>query len=246
MSDMFEFEEQLLLSSEMIRRPKAANKEQNYPSSIKPRRSFKNSLNLFGKAGILALALIGLATIGHSAFGKVHEHLQLYQPESKEIPTLEHLEQSSPDKSCTCGESIEEALANNCAYDSLATAWLPPHCRDDELNEEWLRAGPNADGSWDYFTDQDGTTKLSLDEVAALANTPGSFWVTMEWHVKHCAFLWRKEYRIKTGLSKAKMDMRNDGLHHIGHCEQMMLLRDPLQDLNTESQVTLNADRGHV
>src|SRR4051812_47796948 len=31
---------------------------------------------------------------------------------------------------CDCGTTINEGLSKSCVYDALATAWLPPHCRD--------------------------------------------------------------------------------------------------------------------
>jgi hypothetical protein len=33
---------------------------------------------------------------------------------------------------CSCGRNLAEARANGCKYDSVAAAWLPPACRDDE------------------------------------------------------------------------------------------------------------------
>ena len=54
--------------------------------------------------------------------------------------------------SCNCGESVKEAISHGCKYDSLAAAWLPDWCRDDELLAEFEKLGPNADGSWDCMS----------------------------------------------------------------------------------------------
>jgi hypothetical protein len=40
-------------------------------------------------------------------------------------------------RSCSCGTSIAEALNRGCVFDPLVPAWVPPHCRDDELTEEF-------------------------------------------------------------------------------------------------------------
>ncbi|OQE26035.1 hypothetical protein PENFLA_c007G08929 [Penicillium flavigenum] len=69
---------------------------------------------------------------------------------------------------CDCGRNVEEALSKHCVYDSLATAWLPPHCRDDELTAEFDQSGPSPDGSWPYYADANGTIPIEKAEVALL------------------------------------------------------------------------------
>jgi hypothetical protein len=64
----------------------------------------------------------------------------------------------------TCGNSTTEATALGCKYDTLASAWLPEPCRDDELTAEFDRAGPG--GSWKYYSDENLTTELTLAELA--------------------------------------------------------------------------------
>lgn len=233
-----------LLEREIQPSTRRSDSKQSSTPGIYSRRSRTHILGLLGKAFILTFAFIGMLKIGQSAIGVYGGRFQLYQPLDSSLASHDHVQTSTNSlvDSCNCGHSIEEAITNKCKYDSLSTTWLPPHCRDDELDEEWLKAGPNEDGSWNYYADQEGTVLLSVEEVAALADTNGSFWVTMEWHIKHCAFLWRKEHRIQAGISGKRMDKRNDGAHHIAHCEQMMLLRDGLTEINTNSQVTLMSD----
>ncbi|KAI1182815.1 hypothetical protein F5B17DRAFT_418752 [Nemania serpens] len=127
---------------------------------------------------------------------------------------------------CYCGVTIEEALSLNCIYDALSTAWLPPYCRDDELTEDFDRAGPGANGSWEYFADPDGTVPLSLHEVGLLGETGGTFWVSRDWHIAHCLFYWQKYYRMRT--TNVIMEKRFDSLHHIQHCTK--LARNPVPD----------------
>ncbi|OOF98774.1 hypothetical protein ASPCADRAFT_512947 [Aspergillus carbonarius ITEM 5010] len=75
---------------------------------------------------------------------------------------------------CDCGTTINEALLLNCVYDSLATAWLPPHCRDAELTALFDKAGPEPNGEWSYYLDEDGTIPLTKDEIALLGETGGA------------------------------------------------------------------------
>ena len=42
---------------------------------------------------------------------------------------------------CDCGDSIAEAMLLGCKFDALSMAWLPEHCRDDELTAEFDTTG---------------------------------------------------------------------------------------------------------
>lgn len=68
-------------------------------------------------------------------------------------------------QSCYCGKSIAEAKTMGCKYDALSSAWLPPHCRDDDLTAEFLA---HEDGPWEYWADQAHTKLLTLEEVSSL------------------------------------------------------------------------------
>jgi hypothetical protein len=52
------------------------------------------------------------------------------------VPTQDHRING-----CVCGETIEEATSLGCKFDSLSMAWLPDHCRDDELTAEFETTG---------------------------------------------------------------------------------------------------------
>lgn len=144
-------------------------------------------------------------------------------------------------KSCNCGESIAEARAMGCKYDSIMTAWLPDHCRDDELTEEFNNAGFGPNGEWEYYSDLEKTHRLSLEEVANLADVGGLFFVTQGWHVRHCHFVWRKQFR--TRWTKIQISLRDDNEMHIMHCMGMAEKRDPLDRITTGAGVALHADR---
>lgn len=94
-----------------------------------------------------------------------------------------------------CGNCSGDGLR----FDVLASAWLPPWCRDSELTHEFNHAGPGADGEWTFYKDTDGNETMTLDEVGELGNHPGKPWFsTYEWHVLHCVYNWRKMFRACT------------------------------------------------
>ena len=124
--------------------------------------------------------------------------------------------------SCNCGNSVNEARANGCKFDPLAFAWLPSHCRDEELTYEFERQGTGPDGRWLYWADDNRTTELSAEEISLLADNPTDrFYTSWEWHVEHCFFYWRKLHRSRfTGVT---LEKRFDSEGHIGHCKKLIL-----------------------
>ncbi|KAB8076443.1 hypothetical protein BDV29DRAFT_189381 [Aspergillus leporis] len=103
-----------------------------------------------------------------------------------------------PPKHCYCGNSTAEAVSLSCKFDSLAVAWLPSYCRDEELTAEFERSGPGPNGSWTYFADDHHTIPMTIEEVAAFAgNQSAKVMMMREWHVVHCLFYWRKHFRVR-------------------------------------------------
>lgn len=145
---------------------------------------------------------------------------------------------------CNCGASIDEALSRGCKYDSASTSWLPPHCRDDELLEEFEHSGPLANGAWPYYADKDGNVSLSLAEVAALAEQDGqnnTVWTIYGWHVAHCIYYWKKESRMRES-GKGTMERAFFGSVHIGHCTQTMALCSNYWQIDSRLFPGLNTD----
>jgi hypothetical protein len=164
----------------------------------------------------------------HEAIGKIDG----YHPETPLLPLL---------NLCDCGNSIREAISRKCTYDTLATAWLPPYCRDDEFTSEFDKAGPGPDGAWAYFADEEGKLPLNRSEVAALGDIGGSFWASRDWHIVHCLFYWLKYHRMRH--TKIIMEERFDSLHHVKHCGR--LIRNPMPDhiFLIEVPVTMNSSK---
>ncbi|KAM3427278.1 hypothetical protein MY4824_009535 [Beauveria thailandica] len=141
---------------------------------------------------------------------------------------------------CNCGASIKQALELDCKYDSLASAWLPPHCRDDELTAMFDRAGPGVNGSWKYWADEDFTREISLQDVSRLADVPGSLYYTSHrWHVIHCLFYWRKQVRApRLGIT---VEPRYSHERHVTHCMEI-LDEDSTSGTDTQSGIALNSN----
>ncbi|KAI1417351.1 hypothetical protein F5Y13DRAFT_177208 [Hypoxylon sp. FL1857] len=76
--------------------------------------------------------------------------------------------------SCSCGgTTVAEAKQRGCIFTPLAIAWLPPHCVDMELSNEFDKQGPGPNGEWDYWSDINMTRRLTRDEVGDLADHNG-------------------------------------------------------------------------
>ncbi|KUJ23686.1 uncharacterized protein LY89DRAFT_679028 [Mollisia scopiformis] len=118
---------------------------------------------------------------------------------------------------CYCGKSSTEAIAMGCKYDSLAAAWLPEHCRDDDLTAEFDRSGDGPNGTWLYWKDKARTIPITPEEIQWMGDTPDArFHMDYSWHEVHCLFYWRKEHRFR--FNGKILDPRSDSEEHILHC----------------------------
>ena len=146
-------------------------------------------------------------------------------------------------RSCSCGgTTVAEAKRQGCKFTPLAIAWLPPHCIDEDLANEFDRAGPKPQG-WEYWRDLNATIPMTVKEVGELADYEGEdavFYTTVEWHITHCMWTWRKHYR---SLSLGTViENRSNGIKHIKHCEGIVRDRAPLLSIGTRAGIELNAD----
>jgi hypothetical protein len=168
--------------------------------------------------------------------------LQLYHLISPTPPVPDIYRPSTLPKNlnhCDCGPDIATALTRNCIYDSLATAWLPPHCRDDTLTAEFDRAGPGPNGAWPYYADANGTIPLSKLQLGLLGETNGTFWSLREWHVAHCTFYWLKYVRMRE--TAKVMEDRFDRVMHVRHCARLILKPRPEGLVLLEVDVVMNS-----
>ena len=116
-------------------------------------------------------------------------------------------------------------------------AWLPEHCRDDELAEEFNTMGDGSNGTWIYYADRERTIQIDPNEVAGLGDRPEALvHMSVQWHTIHCIFYWRKQFRTR---SNGKIvEPRSDSEHHIKHCGQIFLSPGS----GTKSGVALNTN----
>ncbi|KAH8803630.1 hypothetical protein F5884DRAFT_683019 [Xylogone sp. PMI_703] len=134
---------------------------------------------------------------------------------------------------CWCGGTDAEAISMGCRYDHLAVDWLPNHCIDDELLFEFDHAGTGINGSWPYWTSQYSGELIDLDEINSYAETATDYWTTREWHIQHCIFTWRKQFRAqKLGTTIEPWNMNEE---HITHCGKYLLktVGDSRSDVDT-------------
>ncbi|RAL14254.1 uncharacterized protein BO97DRAFT_340758, partial [Aspergillus homomorphus CBS 101889] len=169
--------------------------------------------------GATRMITIALAFWGLVSLGMQPSHSLKPRPPAPDVYRPETLEADL--NLCDCGRSIDEAMRRKCVYDSLATAWLPPHCRDDALTVEFDRSGPSPDGSWPYYADANGTIPINKAQIALLGDGERSFWSLRDWHIAHCLFYWEKFIRMReTGVV---MERRFDTVNHARHCRRLIL-----------------------
>ncbi|EXU98300.1 hypothetical protein X797_008690 [Metarhizium robertsii] len=138
---------------------------------------------------------------------------------------------------CSCGATIHEARALDCTFDVLSVSWLPPSCRDDELTVEFAAGGPGPHGAWDYWAHENGTWSLTLDEVAALVEKPKSIvYTSWEFHVLHCSFYWRKQWRVSRGVGALFMEARYALESYVKHF-QNVFMKDSLRKTDISQSV---------
>lgn len=126
---------------------------------------------------LYALAIVGLFLIAqHIAYKarQVHGEHHVHDTSQEHRGHHGYSEQQPIRSNCDCGNSTVEALSLGCKYDSLAAAWLPEHCRDEELTVEFETMGPGPNGRWIYWADSDHAQEVNLEEIAAMADDPSA------------------------------------------------------------------------
>ncbi|KAK3696660.1 hypothetical protein LTR37_017841 [Vermiconidia calcicola] len=127
------------------------------------------------------------------------------------------------DATCWCGNSNQEAITMGCIYDHIAVDWLPPSCVDNELVNEFDASGPGVDGTWPYYELNSAYryAPINASDIDLYAIEGKDYYATPEWHVAHCLFIWRKEFRAS---SEAKtIEPWNNKEAHIVHCSDYIL-----------------------
>lgn len=148
---------------------------------------------------VLAFSTIIAMFRGNVQNGYTHDQMSSHankHEQHEHAPHHNHHEHQKQQSAyvCDCGRNTAEARSLGCKYDSLAAAWLPEHCHDDELTAEFERSGDGPNGTWTYWADTRHTQVLTLDEIAAIADKPEKrFHMSKHWHVVHCIFFLLEE-----------------------------------------------------
>jgi hypothetical protein len=194
---------------------------EDLPFTPNPKRKWKRIF----LGGIISAVLGCLAIIG--AVDTFHR-VRSITPEKPHI--------QSP---CYCGHSSAEARSLNCEYVPMASAWLPPHCRDTYLETEFDKLGPNPDSTWTYYADYARTTPIAIATISEFAGSTTRFYNEWQWHVMHCMFYWRKLHRAQ--FSGVVIEPRFNTDAHIGHCTRLILSLNTTS--TTVSGVGLGSDK---
>jgi hypothetical protein len=113
-----------------------------------------------------------------------------------------------------CGSSPAEALSLGCSFDVMSFTWIPTRCFDQELMEDFL-----ALRSWSWYMDKEGVN--SVDFAAVSAGCYDELYVTEEYHLYHCTYMWRKMHRAI--LEGRPLDSYIGNINHTEHCGMMLL-----------------------
>ncbi|ATY63566.1 hypothetical protein A9K55_007810 [Cordyceps militaris] len=216
-------EEESLLSGPL---PEQVASRQTRPCSFFSR--YQKSAIVLKDVILLALAIPTLVTLGQHVADRARS------------TATQHSRQDTALPGCNCGTSVAQAVRLGCQYDTLAAAWLPPHCRDDELTALFDRSGDGPNGTWTYWSDVHHSTEIAVKDIGALADDPrhGRFYATYRWHMVHCFFYWRKAIRSQA-LGITLEDRFNTEKHAI-HCSKML---DANRTIGAVSGVALNSNR---
>lgn len=112
-----------------------------------------------------------------------------------------------------CGSSRAEALNHGCEFDVMSFSWLPAHCYDKDLTEDFLAAA-----NWTWTTDEIGQEVVPFTEVSL--GLHDELFVTWSFHLFHCAYAWRKLHR---DLEAGHVDSYLANIEHTHHCSQTLL-----------------------
>ncbi|KAM7220098.1 hypothetical protein V8F06_004426 [Rhypophila decipiens] len=114
----------------------------------------------------------------------------------------------------TCGTSPQEAVSRGCRFDVMSFAWLPAPCFDKELMADFLVLR-----DWRWYMDRDGTQ--IADAAAAARGEYDRLYVTQEYHMYHCTYMWRKMHRAIR--HRWPLDGYIGNMEHTAHCEAMLV-----------------------
>jgi hypothetical protein len=116
----------------------------------------------------------------------------------------------------TCGNTTQEARANNCSYDILLNNWVPHACVD--VNEDFILEYLD-DDSWGAFVDKNMSVRItSIEEMSERE----FYYTSVRDHINHCAVMWKKQFSALFEESRA-FDSVIASPGHTDHCAQYLM-----------------------
>ncbi|MCJ1305602.1 hypothetical protein MMC08_008417 [Hypocenomyce scalaris] len=116
-----------------------------------------------------------------------------------------------------CGDNPSTARSRGCSFDVLSFSWQTPECYDEPLISSFLAYPPEP---WRWYTNVSGTEEVSL---AVAAQGERDLFVSWEYHIVHCTFMWMQMHRAYT--VRRYIDSHLDSWKHTLHCQLVMLER---------------------
>ncbi|GMF81654.1 unnamed protein product [Aspergillus oryzae] len=87
-----------------------------------------------------------------------------------------------------CGHTAGEARARGCHFDIITFCWLPDRCYDAELSDSLEKLV-----DWKWYLDRNKTQPVPKEE--ALQGELDGLYVSWEYSVQHCVYMWEKMHR---------------------------------------------------
>lgn len=132
-----------------------------------------------------------------------------------------------------CGSTPAQAKALGCNFDIISFCWLPDRCYDAELSSSFEKLA-----QWEWYMDHNRTKPVPKTE--ALTGNFDGLYVSWEYHIQHCVYMWEKMHRALLGEGKRAVDGYIGPYSHTEHCGNMLLSRGKgfeLTNFNTRIRV---------
>ena len=173
-----------------------------------------------------SLALFAFIVLGN------RPHVE-YVSVKSEIETFDSWDINGDVLRSPCGSSPTEARALGCTFDIISFCWLPSRCYDAGLSQKFDKLA-----DWEWYLDHNKTQPVAKSD--ALTGELDGLYVSWEYHVQHCVYMWEKMHRAFLGGGKRTLDGYIGVFSHTEHCGKMLLSRGEgfeLSDFNTRIKV---------
>jgi hypothetical protein len=111
-----------------------------------------------------------------------------------------------------CG-SLDSIDRNKCIFEEVNMLWMPKECYDEDLDQEFRGE------QFKYYTTVTGDTEVDFKSASTMIGS--DIYVSSQWHLTHCTYLWKKLHRA--ARDNRPMDDNLDSYEHTVHCSKMLL-----------------------